>query len=102
MNFIKLNGQEIALNDIKDFAGKYNLSHIEIKLQSAPVKVVGVNGCGIEDAIFLCKEILCSFQSKLPCRETAIAITKLEEAMLWCDYRTKGRQSREVEGTNAA
>jgi hypothetical protein len=32
----------------------------------------------------------------------ALAITKLEEALHWCQHRTADRESREVEGTHQA
>ena len=37
---------------------------------------------------------------KFACRENAIAITKLEEALMWCEKRTRDREEREVEGTH--
>lgn len=37
-------------------------------------------------------------QSKFPCRENAIAITKLDEALLWLNKRTADRVKRNVEG----
>jgi hypothetical protein len=36
---------------------------------------------------------------KMPCRENALAITKLEEALMWLDRRTASRTARGVEGT---
>ena len=45
----------------------------------------------------------CRFlQDKLPSRETAIAITKMEEALLWFNHRTELRKARGVEGTHKA
>lgn len=38
-------------------------------------------------------------QDKTSCRENAIAITKLEEALMWLNSRTADRESRGVEGT---
>jgi len=38
--------------------------------------------------------------SKFKCRENAIAITKLEEALLWLNKRTMDRERRKVEGTH--
>ena len=38
---------------------------------------------------------------KFACRENALIITKLEEALHWCDHRTAGRLARGVEGTHA-
>jgi hypothetical protein len=37
-------------------------------------------------------------QSKFPCRENAIVITKLEESLMWLEKRTKDRKKRGVEG----
>ena len=37
---------------------------------------------------------------KFACKENAMAITKLEEALLWLDKRTQGREARKVEGTH--
>ena len=35
---------------------------------------------------------------KFPCRENSIVITKLEESLMWLEYRTKQRISQNVEG----
>jgi hypothetical protein len=37
--------------------------------------------------------------AKAGCRENSIAITKLEEALMWLEKRTADRLSRGVEGT---
>lgn len=37
---------------------------------------------------------------KLPSRETAIALTHIETALLWLEKRTRDRQNRGVEGTH--
>lgn len=37
-------------------------------------------------------------QSKFPCRENAIVITKLEESLMWLNKRTQDRIKRGVEG----
>lgn len=39
-------------------------------------------------------------QSKFPCRENAIVITKLEESLMWLNKRTADRIKRNVEGKN--
>lgn len=41
-------------------------------------------------------------QGKFPCRENAIVITKLEEALLWLNHRIAQRQASGVEGKHAA
>jgi hypothetical protein len=37
-------------------------------------------------------------QSKFPCRENALVITKLEESLMWLNKRTADRVKRNVEG----
>lgn len=37
-------------------------------------------------------------QGKFPCSENATVITKLQEALMWLEKRTKDRQQRGVEG----
>lgn len=41
-------------------------------------------------------------QGKFPCRENAIVITKLEEALMWLEKRTADRKARNVEGKQIA
>jgi hypothetical protein len=36
--------------------------------------------------------------SKFPCRENSIVITKLEESLMWLNKRAEDRKSRGVEG----
>ncbi len=38
--------------------------------------------------------------TKFKCRENAIAITKLEEALQWLQWRTAAREARGIEGTH--
>ena len=41
-------------------------------------------------------------QGKFPCRENAIVITHLEEALMWLEKRTRDRIKRNVEGKQIA
>ena len=41
-------------------------------------------------------------QGKFPCRENAIVITKLEECLMWLNYRTSKRVEQGVEGKDIA
>lgn len=73
----------------------------KIHFQEGPVHECGSNGVGNEDLINMVVERLECFQkSEFACRENAIAITKLEEALLWLRKRTEGRVQRGVEGTS--
>ena len=57
-------------------------------------------GAYLEEVIEACIARLNFFQSsKFNCRENALAITKLEEALLWLGERTRRREARSVEGS---
>lgn len=72
-----------------------------IYFQEGPIKECGVNGVCNEDLIAMVICRLEHFQkSEFACRENALAITKLEEALLWLRKRTMGREARGVEGTH--
>lgn len=72
-----------------------------INFQKGAIKEYGVNGVMNEDLIAMVIDRLESFQqSNFKCRENAIAITKLEEALLWLRKRTMDRERRNVEGTH--
>lgn len=74
---------------------------IDIKFQEGTVKDNGVNGAQIEDVIDVLVERLEGFQKgQFPCRENALAITKLEEARMWLNERTHRRKEQGVEGRN--
>lgn len=78
-------------------AGEYGY----IRFQNGPVKESGVNGCFQEDLLAIVIHRLQCFQSgPFACRENAIALTKIEEAMHWLNARTQARQNRGVEGTS--
>ena len=73
----------------------------EIHFQEGAIKECGVNGVCNEDLINMVIERLEHFQnSEFKCRENALAITKLEEALLWLRKRTMAREQRGVEGTH--
>lgn len=73
----------------------------EVHFQEGPIKECGVNGVCNEDLIAMVITRLEYFQkSPFSCRDNAVAITKLEEAMLWLRKLTIGRENRGVEGTH--
>ena len=74
----------------------------KVHFQEGPIKEQGVNGINNEDAIVMVIRRLQGFQdSQFSCRENAMAITKLEEALMWLRKRTIGREKREVVGTSS-
>lgn len=71
-----------------------------IKFQNGPVKEVGANGITDEALLAVVLDRLRTFQDgKFRCRENAMTITKLEEALHWLEHRSKARERRGVEGT---
>ena len=78
------------------------IEKIEIQLQQGPIKDCEINGVQIDDMLVICKTILEKFNKALPSRETACAITKIDEAILWLYKRTLDREERGVEGTSQA
>lgn len=61
------------------------------------------NGAILEDVIATCCDRLEFFQgSKFNCRENALALTKLQEALHWLNHRTVERRRRGVEGSYKA
>lgn len=72
-----------------------------VHFQEGPIKECGVNGVCNEDLIAMVITRLEHFQkSEFACRENDLAITKLEESLLWLRKRTMGREKRGVEGTH--
>lgn len=85
--------------EVKSVQGKRVFA--KVNFQNGPVKEHGINGCHQEDLLAIVIDRLQCFQNgDFKCRENAIAITKLEEAMLWLNKRTNDRIARGVEGTN--
>lgn len=81
---------------------------IEIQWQNGPLgfgtERTESNGAFVEGAIEAALQRLRFFQEatsgKFACRQNALAITKLEEALMWLDNRTGERIHRGVEGTH--
>lgn len=103
---------KVMVKDEPSFGGachEYEIETIEvptkivgqISFQKGAIKEHGVNGCHQEDLLAIVIDRLESFQKgDFRCRENAIALTKIQEALMWLDSRTKTRQSIGIEGTN--
>lgn len=83
---------------------------IEIHWQNGPLgrgnDRIAPNGAFVETVISAVIQRIEYYQTatdgKFKCRENALAITKLEEALLWLNKRTIDRENRQVEGTHTA
>lgn len=75
---------------------------VTFTVQDGPIREVGVNGVQIDDVIAWAKRKIEGFNAAFPCRENALAVTKLDEALLWLLKRKLDREARGVEGKNLA
>ena len=89
----------IELDNIEDVKGKAPV--VKFTVQSDPISEVGINGLQAVDMLEYVKCLFQSLNDAFPCRENALTITKIEEAIHWQDARTKDRLRRNVEGKNA-
>ena len=71
---------------------------LSFTIQNGPIKENGVNGCQVDTVIETAKVIIEGLNKKFPCRENAMIITKLDEALLWSMKRKLDREKRGIEG----
>jgi len=57
------------------------------------------DGTTNEEVLAVVIDRMRSLQAKASCRQNALAITKLEEALMWLNDRTADRERRGVENT---
>ena len=74
-----------------------------ISFQKGPIHETRVNGISNEALLAIVEDRLIGFQrGDFSCRENALALTKLQEALHWLHHRTRDRVARKVEGQNVA
>jgi hypothetical protein len=84
-----------------DSEDTYGQGSCLVQFQNGPIKEFGVNGITQEALLTVVIDRLRSFQAgPFSCRENAIALTHIEEALMWLQRRTVARIKRGVEGTN--
>lgn len=77
------------------------VARCDIGFQNGPLNEVGTNGITHEALLAIVEDRLIGFQSgPYACRENAVALTKIQEAMMWLLKRTRDRLARGVEGTH--
>jgi len=105
ISYNKENGGETSDNPsfitIKNVSDEKGVAPIvSFTIQSDPVGEVGINGVQALDILKYSKNLFESLNEAFPCRENALTITKIEEAIHWQEARTKNREKRGVEGKN--
>ena len=64
-----------------------------IRFQNGATQETEINGIFMEDLLHIVKDRLEGFnQGKWSCKENSMAITKIEEALLWLNKRTADRK----------
>lgn len=72
-----------------------------IKFQNGPILEFNANGISNEALLAVVIDRLRGFQGgQFACCDNAVALTKLEESLMWLQKRTRDRMARGVEGTN--
>ena len=69
-----------------------------LHFQDGVVPEVGRNGMQNEEVLEVLIDRMNWINKQFPCRENSLALTKLEEALLWLNKRTADRVKRGVEG----
>ena len=83
-----------------EFHGPLDASTTVIHWQDGIVDGEGQNGAFVEDVLEAARQRIQFFNTgKFRCRENSIAITKIEEALQWLDWRTRQRLLQDVENT---
>jgi hypothetical protein len=91
---IKLNGASPRLD------GSSPRSEWGITFQNGPILEAGYNGLSNEALLVILIDRMKGFQSgQFANRENALALTNLEQALMWLQKRTRDRMARGVEGT---
>jgi hypothetical protein len=94
-------GREKTQAEISGVQPDTSRSDVYINFQNGPIADFGVNGVTQEVLLAIVIDRLRSFQKgPYACRENDVALTKLEESLMWLQRRTIERMRRGVEGTN--
>lgn len=90
---------ELSNFENKDQQGQIlQFTHKEPKEEGSTELVTVADGTTNEEVLEVLIDRMNFLQSKFPCRENAIVITKLEESLMWLNKRTQDRLKRNVEG----
>lgn len=92
-------GTDVSGHLYQVLAGAKSLS---VEFQHGGVKEHGVNGITTEALLAIAIHRTEVLNKRFPCRENSLAITKMQEALMWFDKRTSDRKARGVEGKEAA
>lgn len=104
----KFESQNDSDADGNPAGGQVHGRGLEIRWQNGPLgrgeERQEPNGAFVETVIAAAKQRIEYYQKaasgRFACRENAVAITKLDEALLWLNKRTQDREAQGIEGTH--
>lgn len=94
-------GHKYELDYFEDITRKGQVIQFieKVPSNSVPGELITLNdGTTNEEVLKMLIDRVGFLQDKFPCRENALAITKMEEALMWLEKRTADRKNRGVEG----
>jgi len=99
INLVPGHTYEMSNFEKKDQKGQIlQFIHKEPKNENSTELITISDGTTNEEVLEVLINRMNFLQSKFPCRENAIVITKLEESLMWLNKRTSDRIKRNVEG----
>ena len=72
------------------------------KMNEPEANMAYEHGTTLEEMLRVCIERLQDLNGRFSSRENALAVTKMQEALMWLNERTRERKSRGVEGKHIA
>ena len=87
--------------ELENFENSENLGQVLQFIEKRPEgKILTTinDGTTNEEVLRVLINRLRFLNTKFPCRENSIVITKLEESLMWLRHRTELRKNQEVEG----
>ena len=81
---------------------RHDIGSISFQMQEGNIGDNGINGCQYDSLIETARIIIQNLNAYIPCRENSMAITKLDEALMWINKRKEDRVKRGVEGKDLA
>lgn len=91
-------GYSYEAQNLGDYTSSQEIKFPRFDLIDDELKMIE-DGTTNEELLSILINRLQFLQSKAPCRENAIVITKLEESLMWLEKRQKDRAERGVLGT---
>jgi len=88
--------------DVEGHLYQFPEANASLSFQNGTIPDVGINGVTNETLLATLIHRTRVLNAKFPSRQNPIAITKMEEALMWFENRTDERKARGVKGQHVA